>query len=165
MKKGSTIDSRNNLEKSQGYYDQFSSVTQLWPTLCNAIDYSTPDFPVHHQLLELAHLYGKVTAGGEVLSENRYFFAPYGKLALKPATVSCEVEELSDTAYELTLSADSFVWMLHLATPDGVEVSDNDFDLLPGTVVKVVVSTDAGVSYKLELYSLNSGMVVNAIEK
>ena len=32
---------------------QFSSVFQLCPTLCNPIDYSTPGFPVHHQLLKL----------------------------------------------------------------------------------------------------------------
>ena len=33
---------------------QFSSVTQLCPTLCNPMDYSTPGFPVHNQLPELA---------------------------------------------------------------------------------------------------------------
>ena len=32
----------------------FSSVAQLCPTLCNRMDCSTPGFPVHHQLLELA---------------------------------------------------------------------------------------------------------------
>ena len=32
---------------------QFSSVAQSCPTLCNPVDYSTPGFPVHHQLLEL----------------------------------------------------------------------------------------------------------------
>ena len=32
---------------------QFSSVTQSCPTLCDLTDYSTPGFPVHHQLLEL----------------------------------------------------------------------------------------------------------------
>ena len=31
---------------------QFSSVTQLCPTLCNPTDCSMPGFPVHHQLLE-----------------------------------------------------------------------------------------------------------------
>ena len=38
---------------------QFSSVTQSCPTLCNPMDCSTPDFPVHHQLLELTetHVY------------------------------------------------------------------------------------------------------------
>ena len=32
----------------------FSSVTWLRPTLCNPMDCSMPDFPVHHQLLEIA---------------------------------------------------------------------------------------------------------------
>ena len=33
---------------------QFSSVAQLCPTLCSPMDHSTPGFPVHHQLPELA---------------------------------------------------------------------------------------------------------------
>ena len=33
---------------------QFSSLTQLCPTLCDPMDCSTPGLPVHHQLLELA---------------------------------------------------------------------------------------------------------------
>ena len=38
---------------------QFSLVTQLCLTLYNPMDYSTPSFPVHHQLLELTqtHVY------------------------------------------------------------------------------------------------------------
>ena len=32
-------------------FSQFSSVTQLFPTLCDPMDYSTPGLPVHHQLL------------------------------------------------------------------------------------------------------------------
>ena len=34
---------------------QFSSVTQSRLTLCTPMDYSTPGFPVHHQLPKLAH--------------------------------------------------------------------------------------------------------------
>ena len=34
---------------------QFSSVAQLCLTLCNAMDCSTPRFPVHHQLLECSN--------------------------------------------------------------------------------------------------------------
>ena len=30
----------------------FSLVTQLYPTLCNPMDCSTPGLPVHHRLLE-----------------------------------------------------------------------------------------------------------------
>ena len=33
---------------------QFNSVVQLCPTLCNPMDCSMPGFPVHHQLPELA---------------------------------------------------------------------------------------------------------------
>ena len=33
---------------------QFNSVTQSCPTLCDPMDCSTPGFPVHHQLPELA---------------------------------------------------------------------------------------------------------------
>ena len=33
-------------------YIQFSSVSQLCPTLCDPMDHSIPDFPVYHQLLE-----------------------------------------------------------------------------------------------------------------
>ena len=36
---------------------QFSSVTQSYLTLCNAMDYSMPGFPVHHQLLELTQIH------------------------------------------------------------------------------------------------------------
>ena len=39
--------------KSQ-FYVQFSSVTQLCLTVCDPMDCSTPGFPVHHQLPELA---------------------------------------------------------------------------------------------------------------
>ena len=35
---------------------QFSSVTQLCPTLCNPMNHSTPGLPVHHQLPELPKL-------------------------------------------------------------------------------------------------------------
>ena len=32
--------------------NQFSSVAQSCPTLCDPIECSTPDFPVHHQVPE-----------------------------------------------------------------------------------------------------------------
>ena len=36
---------------------QFSSVAQSCPTLCDPMDCSTPGFPVHHQLPELAQIH------------------------------------------------------------------------------------------------------------
>ena len=38
---------------------QFSSVAQLCLTLCNPMDYSSPGFPVHHQLLEYTQTHGR----------------------------------------------------------------------------------------------------------
>ena len=35
-------------------WKSFSSVTQSCPALCDPMDHSTPGFPIHHQLLELA---------------------------------------------------------------------------------------------------------------
>ena len=37
---------------------QFSSVTQLCPTLCNPMNRSTPGLPVHHQLPEFTQTHG-----------------------------------------------------------------------------------------------------------
>ena len=36
---------------------QFSSVTQSCPTLCNPMNSSTPDLPVHHQLPEFTQIH------------------------------------------------------------------------------------------------------------
>ena len=50
----------------------FSSVAQSSLTLCNPVDYSTPGFPVHHQLRELtqthAHWVGDATQPSHPLS-------------------------------------------------------------------------------------------------
>ena len=51
---------------------QFNPVTQLCLTLCDPTDCSTPGFPVHHQLLELAqthvHLVGDAIQPPHLLS-------------------------------------------------------------------------------------------------
>ena len=36
---------------------QFSSVSQLCPTLCDLMNCNTPGLPVHHQLLEFTHIH------------------------------------------------------------------------------------------------------------
>ena len=38
-------------------FSQFSSVAQSCPTLCDPMNHSTPDLPVHHQLLEFTQTY------------------------------------------------------------------------------------------------------------
>ena len=52
----SMLKPRTLLERLPTYTVQFSSVTQLCPTLCDPMDYSTPGLPVHHQLPELLKL-------------------------------------------------------------------------------------------------------------
>ena len=44
----------STLTLSFSHINQFNSVAQSRPTLCNPMDCSTPGFPVHHQLPELA---------------------------------------------------------------------------------------------------------------
>ena len=46
------------MEKSSNlWHSQFSSVAQSCLTLCDPMDCSTPGFPVHHQLPELAQIH------------------------------------------------------------------------------------------------------------
>ena len=46
---------------------QFSSVTQLCPTLCGPMDCSMPGFPVHHQLLEVTETHVHQTISSSVI--------------------------------------------------------------------------------------------------
>ena len=39
---------------------QFSSVTRLYPTLCDPMNHNTPGLPVHHQLLEFTQTHEQV---------------------------------------------------------------------------------------------------------
>ena len=47
---------------------EFNSVAQSYPTLCDSMDCSTPDFLVHHQLLELAQTH--VLRIGDVMPQS-----------------------------------------------------------------------------------------------
>ena len=52
----SSVDPFSSCLQSFPASGQFSSVTQLCPTLCDSMDCSTPGLPVHHQLQELLNL-------------------------------------------------------------------------------------------------------------
>ena len=56
------------------YSSQFSSVSQLCPTLCDSMDCSTPGFPVHHQLPELAQIH--VHRVGDVIQPSHPLSSP-----------------------------------------------------------------------------------------
>lgn len=82
----------------------------------------------------------RLIADGEVIHETKYFFAPFAEMVARGASVRCDVRPLPDGRYEAALTADRFVWMLHLAEPEGVTASDNDFDLWPGETKTVTLT-------------------------
>ena len=53
----------------------FSSVARLCPTLCNPMDCSTPGFPVHQQILELAQTH--VHQVGDAIQPSHPLLSPY----------------------------------------------------------------------------------------
>lgn len=79
---------------------------------------------------------------GRCVNECKYFFAPFAEMTAGRASVDVRVRPLAATEFEIALTADQFVWMLHLAEPDGTVYSANDFDLWPGETKTIVVSTD-----------------------
>ncbi len=107
-------------------------------------------------------LYVQIKENEQILNENRYFFAPYRELKLKPALVKYNIRMLSDTKAEMTLSADTFVWMLHLAISEGVEFDDNDFDLLVNSQRAITIQGENVKDYVPQIYSLNPRVEVCA---
>ena len=84
----------------------------------------------------------RLTVQGQIVNETRYFFAPFKEMIPEGASVTCTARKLDDSRYEVTLTADRFVWMLHLAEPDGTVYADNDFDLWPNEPRTVIVTTN-----------------------
>lgn len=85
----------------------------------------------------------RLLVDGKVVNEAKYFFAPFDQMSAKDAHISMTCRNLADGQYEVSLTADHFVWMAHLAEPDGTCYADNDFDLWPGEAKTVTVSTNA----------------------
>ena len=75
---GSICNSKR-LEITQVIIDQFRSVTQSCPTLCNPMGCSIPAFPVHHQLVELAQT--RVRPVGDTIQPSH----PLSSLSLLPS--------------------------------------------------------------------------------
>ena len=63
---------------------QFSSITQLCPTLCNAMDCSMTGFPVHHQLLKLTQIH--VHREGDAIQPSHPLLSPSPCLQSCPAS-------------------------------------------------------------------------------
>lgn len=101
-------------------------------------------------------LYAWIKENGIVVNENHYFFAPYGKLGLRSAKVSCTAEKTGEDTTRLTLVSDTFVWMLHMDDPQGC-CSDNDFILLPGVPKAVTLKGRSDIP---GMHSLNPELTV-----
>ena len=71
---------------------QFSSVTQLCPTLCDPMNRSTPGFPVHHQLLEFTQTHAH-RVGDAIHPSNPLSFPPPCPQSL-PASGSLQMRQL-----------------------------------------------------------------------
>ena len=64
---------KKNIFKNE--YVHISSVAQSFPALCDPIDCSTPVFPVHHQLLDLAQTH--VHQVGDVIQPSHPLSSPF----------------------------------------------------------------------------------------
>ena len=58
-----------------GLGETYVSVTQSGPTLCHPMDYSMADFPVHHQLPELAQTH--VHCVGDAIQPSHPLLSPF----------------------------------------------------------------------------------------
>lgn len=93
-------------------------------------------------------LRARLMQGNACVNETKYFFAPFAEMIATNATVHHTVTPLGDGEYALTLTADRFIWNLHISEPDGTTVSDNDFDLWPGESRTVRVKCHAADGYQ-----------------
>ena len=91
---------------------QFSSVTQSCPTLCDPIDCSTPGFPIHHQLLELAQTCVHRVRWTEFISSSVILFSSH--LQSFPASGSFPKSQFFESCgqrFGISASASSFQWV------------------------------------------------------
>jgi beta-mannosidase len=103
-------------------------------------------------------VYAELYCNGQAVSDNRYFLAPYRHITLPPPDVDAEITKLAPDTVELKLRSSEFVWMLHIATPDGVIPDDNDFDLIPNREKRVTVKVPDAEKYVPELSSINGAV-------
>ncbi|MDF2588322.1 MAG: beta-mannosidase [Anaerocolumna sp.] len=108
-------------------------------------------------------LYTRIMSDGALINENRYFFAPYKDLKLTKAKVTCSISKQRNDLLEIELNSNRFVWMLHLEKVDGVDYSDNDFDLFPGQKKVIVVKTESNESFIPYIRSLNPSLDINLL--
>ena len=89
---------------------QFSSITQLCLTLCDLMDWSTPGYPIHHQLLELAQTH--VHQVGDDIQPSHPLSSPSPAFNLSQDQGLFKwVSSLHQVAKVLELQHQSFQWI------------------------------------------------------
>jgi hypothetical protein len=84
----------------------------------------------------------RLVQNGRIVNETKYFFAPFEEMTAHDAEVDVQTRQISGNQYEVTLTANRFVWMAHLCEPDGTIYSNNDMDLWPGEPCRIIATTD-----------------------
>ena len=110
------IDSKLGKEYDKAVHCEFNLVTQSCPTLCNPMDCSTPDLPVHHQLLEFTQTHVHWVVDAIQSSQSLSFFSPpvfnlsQHQSLFKWVSPSYQVAKV----LEFQLQHQSYEWILRL---------------------------------------------------
>jgi beta-mannosidase len=101
----------------------------------------------------------ELAINGKVVSDNRFYWAPYKDLQLSKAKIDTNVRAVR-AGYEITLTASRLARAVYLAldTVDG-RFSDNFFDLLPGKSVTIVFKSKRKASLK----AVSDGLKVKSL--
>lgn len=81
-------------------------------------------------------LIAELKIGGQVVSQNEYFFAPFKELQISNPLITTRFGEMRDH-FEVTLSTDKLARSVYLSGFESGRFSDNYFNLLPGKPVTV----------------------------
>ena len=89
---------------------QLSSITQSCPTLCDPMNCSTPGFPVHHQLLELAQTH--VHPVGDAIEPSHPLLSPSAAFSLSQVFSTCRL--LPSGGQRIGTSASASVLLMNI---------------------------------------------------
>lgn len=80
----------------------------------------------------------------------------YRDLAVPPCTLDVTVAAISATTCRVRVSTDVYAHAVHLTLPPGARLSDNYFDLLPGTSREVVVASEGVAPEAITVHCVNA---------
>ena len=110
-----------------------------------------------------ACLYARLLQNDSLIAETRAFFLYYKDIKLPKAALCVEWIRESSRNLALRVRTDVFAWAVKIEWDSGeLDVSDNVFDLLPGTQRDIQVSTwpDAKTPPRVRISAINSEQIV-----